>query len=253
MFSVHLRITIGTIFAEMNSPYFFEPFSDISSIQLSEQSVHHAMNVLRMRVGDKLNIVNGKGLLAKCKLSSIQKRDCVIEVLEIHQQEVPVSNLHIAIAFTKNPARIEWFLEKACEIGIHTITPLLCSRSEKTHFKKERFEKILVSAMLQSKQSFLPMLHEPMKLQEVLQLPADIRCIAHCELGQERIALMACIENQKEILILIGPEGDFTSEEIHLCLQQNCKAVTLGNTRLRTETAGLFACCIFNNQIQHHA
>jgi 16S rRNA (uracil1498-N3)-methyltransferase len=157
--------------------------------------------------------------------------------------------LHIAISFTKNPARIEWFLEKATEIGINRITPLVTKRSEKIHFKKDRFEKILVSAMLQSKQTFLPQLSEASPLETILEAKDTLKCIAHCEDDMDRIHLNQFIKPQKNTLILIGPEGDFTKEEIHLCLSKECRAVSLGDHRLRTETAGLFACVIFNAQL----
>jgi len=235
----------------MSIPYFYELFTDPSHISLSEQSVHHAMNVLRMKTGDGLIITNGKGSRLQCKITHAGKRDCQIEVLKTLPSDIEhrTSQLHIAIAFTKNPARIEWFLEKATEIGIQKITALITNRSEKIHFKKERFEKILVSAMLQSQQYFLPILNEATLLEEVLNGKETFKFIAHCEEGQERVPLSKQTNPLKDTLILIGPEGDFTPEEIHLCLQQNCQPVSLGQNRLRTETAGLFACVVFNAQI----
>ena len=233
----------------MSIPYFFEPYTDFSHITLNEASVHHAIHVLRMKLGDQLIVTNGKGYKAICKIINLSKRDCAIEVIDSEIIRVPIGNLHIAIAFTKNPARIEWFLEKATEIGIHTITPLISKRSEKIHFKKDRFEKILISAMLQSKSCFLPILNEATSLVDVLNGDEEIKCIAHCEEDQERYHLKNHIQEKKNTLILIGPEGDFTKEEIHLCLEKNCKPATLGNSRLRTETAGLFACVVFNSQI----
>ena len=126
----------------MSIPYFYEPFSDISHLVLSETSAHHALHVLRMKVGDPLNVTNGKGELAICRISHTTKKECHIEVVDLLASNIEhrASNLHIAIAFTKNPARIEWFLEKATEIGIQTITPVMTKRSEKIHCKKERFE-----------------------------------------------------------------------------------------------------------------
>ncbi len=235
----------------MSIPYFYEPFSDFSHIALSENSVHHALNVLRMKPGSELNVTNGRGDSARCRIIGTSKKECHIEVLDSHSSsnKQQASKLHIAISFTKNPARIEWFLEKATEIGIQMITPLITKRSEKIHFKKERFEKIMISAMLQSQQTFLPVLNEATLLEEVIKGPELLKCIAHCEEDKDRIQLKDCIEAQKDTLILIGPEGDFTPEEIHLCLQHQCKPVSLGRNRLRTETAGLFACVVFNAQI----
>ncbi len=235
----------------MNRPYFYEKFTVASEIALSETSAHHALHVLRMKTGDELFITNGLGDLALFRIFNATKKECDIQLIELQPSDIEprTSNLHIAISFTKNPARIEWFLEKATEIGIQTITPLLTKRSEKIYFKKERFEKILISAMLQSQQSFLPVLNEATSLEQVLKGSEDIKCIAHCEQDEKRIHLKDCIEAKKNTLILIGPEGDFTKEEIHLCLHQNCKPVSFGTNRLRTETAGLFACAVFNAQI----
>jgi 16S rRNA (uracil1498-N3)-methyltransferase len=235
----------------MSIPYFYEPFSDVSHIVLSENSVHHALHVLRMKTGSELFVTNGRGEAARCSIIGTSKKDCHIEVVEspIASSKQQASKLHIAISFTKNPARIEWFLEKATEIGIQAITPLITKRSEKIHFKKERFEKIMVSAMLQSQQTFLPTLHEATLLEDVIKGIEQVKCIAHCEEDKVRIQLKDGIQPQKDTLILIGPEGDFTPEEIHLCLQQQCKPVSLGRNRLRTETAGLFACVVFNAQI----
>lgn len=235
----------------MNHPLFYEKFTDTNLITLSEPSMHHALHVLRMKTGDPLIVTNGQGMMAECILEQQSKRECSVQVVRLITSDIEprTSNLHIAIAFTKNPARIEWFLEKATEIGVQTITPLITKRSEKIYFKRERFEKILVSAMLQSQQCYLPTLNEASSLENVLKGPEEVKLIAHCEDDSERIHLSECIRAKKNTLILIGPEGDFTNEEINLCLGQKFKPVLLGNHRLRTETAGLFACVVFNSQI----
>jgi 16S rRNA (uracil1498-N3)-methyltransferase len=235
----------------MNLPFFYEKFNDTDHISFSETSSHHALHVLRMKVGDELLITNGEGSLAKCKISHATKKECNVELIQsiTSKPENRKPKLHIAISFTKNPARIEWFLEKATEIGIHSITPLITKRSEKIYIKRERFEKILISAMLQSQQSYLPKLNDASTLESVLQGNEELKFIAHCVEEAERNNLKDSLANPKNSIILIGPEGDFTKDEIHLCLQHNCKTVSLGSNRLRTETAGLFACVVFNSQI----
>lgn len=232
----------------MSLPYFYEPNVTSGAIALSDTSFHHAVHVLRMRSGDLLNLTDGRGTLHRCRIEEMSKRDCRLSLLETITFPPPKTSLHIAISFTKNPSRMEWFLEKATEIGIQHITPLLCQRSEKVHMKTDRIEKIMVSAMLQSQQTYLPVLHPQAHLADVLDGPEPIKCIAHCVDGIERHALSAILKPQKNTLILIGPEGDFTPEEITSCLA-SCQAVTLGEKRLRTETAGLFACVVFNSQI----
>lgn len=235
----------------MNLPLFYEKFTDTNHITFSEASAHHALHVLRMKTGDRLIVTNGQGMMVECVLDQQSKRDCSIQIVRLLTSETGhrTSNLHLAIAFTKNPARIEWLLEKATEIGVQTITPLITKRSEKIHFKRERFEKILVSAMLQSQQCYLPILNEATPIEEILKGSEEVKLIAHCEEDGKRVHLNECVEPNKNTLILIGPEGDFTMDEINLCLGHNCKPVLLGNHRLRTETAGLFACVVFNSQI----
>lgn len=232
----------------MSLPYFYEPDCGTGVIAFSDASFHHAAHVLRMRSGDLLQLTDGRGALHRCRIDRMDKHACRLTLLETHHIPPPPASLHLAISFTKNPARIEWFLEKATEIGVQSITPLLCRRSEKVHQKTERFEKILVSAMLQSQQAYLPVLHPPTPLAEVIQGSEELKCIAHCLEGGERRSLQDVLQPQKNTLILIGPEGDFTAEEITSCLA-TCQAVTLGQKRLRTETAGLFACVVFNSQL----
>lgn len=232
----------------MSLPYFYEPGCSTGAIALSDASFHHASHVLRMRSGDLLQLTDGRGTLHRCRIDEMDKRACRLTLLDTQYIAPPGASLHLAISFTKNPSRIEWFLEKATEIGVQSITPLLCRRSEKVHQKTERFEKILVSAMLQSQQAYLPLLHPPTPLDAVLQGSEEVKCIAHCVENGERRSLQEVLQPQKNTLILIGPEGDFTPEEITSCLPV-CEAVSLGQKRLRTETAGLFACVVFNSQI----
>ncbi|HNB81559.1 MAG TPA: RsmE family RNA methyltransferase [Chitinophagaceae bacterium] len=226
----------------MSLPYFFET----EGYALSEESMHHALHVLRMKAGDECMICNGQGLSHRMRILEATKKNCSLSLIESYQAPVPSNRLHIAVSFTRNPARIEWFLEKACEMGVQKITPLLTKRCEKVHFKRERYQKILVSAMLQSQQVFLPELSEPAELASLLKQSDELKLLAHCLREQPRTAFATKVQGQKNILILIGPEGDFTPDEIDLCLREGACAVDLGSRRLRTETAALYTCAVFN-------
>jgi 16S rRNA (uracil1498-N3)-methyltransferase len=230
----------------MAYPFFYEQFDHTEFIQLSEASIHHIMHVLRMKKGEQFWLTNGKGVKCRTLLTDVSKRDCAFEIVETIVEEKSSNNFHLAISFTKNPSRIEWMLEKTTEIGVSEITPLITKRSEKIFFKKERFEKILVSAMLQSQQTFLPIINEPIYFEEILKSTEAIKLIAHC-LEDEKNAMRNELKDNQSAIILIGPEGDFTPEEINAATQNNFIPVSLGNKRLRTETAGLYACVVFNS------
>jgi len=247
--STFLPFTLFSYFRHMSLPYFFEPFESSDIIVLSEANMHYMMHVLRMKVGEQCWITNGKGIRCLATITSASKRSCTITSGECIQSFTPPSSLHLAIAFTKNPARIEWLLEKATEVGIGYITPLITHRSEKIHWKQERYEKILTAAMLQSQQTWLPVLNEATRLENLITCDADIKCIAWCEEHNDKNALLLHIQNDKKTIILVGPEGDFTSDEVHLCMQHGFKPVSLGSNRLRTETAGLYACVVYNSLI----
>jgi len=151
----------------------------------------------------------------------------------------------VAISLLKNTSRFEWFLEKSTEIGISEIIPLICHRTERQHFRHDRMNNILIAAMLQSQQAWLPMLHEPKKFSEILASSHQQKFIAHCEQQQKQAIKDGALTN--DILFLIGPEGDFTPEEIGMALQHSFQPVSLGNTRLRTETAGVVASTLLMN------
>jgi len=230
----------------MSLPYFYEPFTDAGSLSLNDDNLHYMLQVLRMRSGDACWITHGKGVKVRCTLTVTGKRSGYLTPGEVVEDRSEISGLHLAIAFTKNPSRIEWLLEKATEIGVGCITPLQTQRSEKLHWKKERFEKILVSAMLQSQQTRLPVLQEAQTLQDVLQGDETLRCIAWCDAHSEKRNLAQVLKKNTKTLLLIGPEGDFAADEVHLCLQHACMPVSLGPHRLRTETAGLYATVVYN-------
>ncbi len=227
-------------------PFFYEHFDGAGPLTLSDANMHYMLNVLRMKEGETICLVNGKGQRAEAKLKNVTKRAADLEIAALSTDTQRSPHLHIAIAFTKNAARMEWFLEKAAELGIEQITPLLTHRSERTFFKKERFEKILVAAMLQSQQSFLPVLNEPASINELVTGTTTQKFIAYCGHEAKKLSLAEVLKPSCNTLFLIGPEGDFTQDEVHLCLQHHFVPVQLGSNRLRTETAGLYVCTLFN-------
>ena len=233
----------------MDKPRFYEEFDSPYDVDLSDTTLHHMLHVLRMRSGEEALILNGRGLRCLIRLDRIDKKGVAFTLLQSEEMIDTRPALHLGIAFTKNPARMEWLLEKATEIGLHTLIPLITKRGEKTHFKRERFEKIIVSAFLQSKQDFLPQLLEPQPLSEVLAQAPEQRFIAWCDEESPRKALPQVLKKNENALILIGPEGDFSLEEVNLCTEHGCQPIHLGPTRLRTETAGLYACVLFNAQL----
>ncbi|MEM8508594.1 MAG: 16S rRNA (uracil(1498)-N(3))-methyltransferase [Bacteroidota bacterium] len=214
----------------------------VTEFFFSPEESKHISRVLRKKEGDILEITNGKGQMFSAKILEAHAEKCKAQIVET--QHCTPSNyvLHIGIAPTKQNDRFEWFLEKATEIGIARITPLLCDHSERKSIKPERLEKVLQAAMKQSLQAYLPQLRPLTPLKEFLTTTsADIKFIAHCSKG-EKAELKRKLQPDKEVLILIGPEGDFSEKEIDAALQQGYSAVSLGQNRLRTETAAIVAC-----------
>jgi 16S rRNA (uracil1498-N3)-methyltransferase len=212
-----------------------------NEIILSAEESKHATKVLRKKEGDVLNFTDGKGYFYKAEITVADTRKCRLKLVSTEQKEKQHNyHLHIAIAPTKNMDRFEWFLEKATEIGIDEITPIICSRSARKIIKTERCTRILLSAMKQSLKFHLPKLNEAISFNDFLKQDYEgSNYIAHCEDGEKKELK---IENKTDnYLILIGPEGDFSQKEIDLALQNKFKAVSLGASRLRTETAGIIA------------
>ena len=217
-----------------------------NEIILSAEESKHATKVLRKKEGDILNFTDGKGGFYKAKITIADTRKSRLQVVSTEQKEKQHNyHLHIAIAPTKNMDRFEWFLEKATEIGIDEITPIICSRSERKVIKTERGNRILLSAMKQSLKFHLPKLNEAITLKEFLTQDFEgNKYIAHCQQGK-KIELRA-EEKVKQTTVLIGPEGDFSASEIEIALQNQFKSVSLGTSRLRTETAGLVTVLTIN-------
>jgi len=220
---------------------FFQPAVSEGVNHLTAEESYHAFRVLRLSVGDEIKITDGKGVIYQAQITSIDSKKCVFKA-NTHEK-IPDKNfrIHIAIAPTKNADRIEWFVEKAVEIGIHEISFILCKNSERKVLNIERIEKIAVSAMKQSQQPWIPTLHPLQPLNDILKQQADQKFIGHVD-SSNPVHLKAIAKPNKSYLVLIGPEGDFSNEELNTALQAGFEKVSLGENRLRTETAGLTAC-----------
>ena len=221
-------------------PYFFQStINNQQKIILNEETSKHCVRVLRMQVGEQLQLTSGNGDLFTVEIIDANKNACVVKKIDEFFTAKNNKKISIAISPLKNTNRFEWFLEKATELGVTTITPLICKRTEKQHFKFERMQNILIAAMLQSQQCYLPQLLEPIAANDFIKNAATkTKLIAHC-LDEEKKQIQDF--KSDDVLMLIGPEGDFTEEEIEFALQHQFKPVSLGNTRLRTETAGVVA------------
>ncbi|MFL9845547.1 16S rRNA (uracil(1498)-N(3))-methyltransferase [Flavobacterium rhizosphaerae] len=222
---------------------FYNPditFTD-TSFTFDKDESRHIVKVLRKKEGDIIHITNGKGYLFTSEITSAQEKKCEVKITAQQFFEPMPYQLHLAVAPTKMNDRYEWFLEKAVEIGISEITPILCDHSERTVFKADRFEKILQSAMKQSLQYYMPVLHEPEAYKDFISKERKGQLfIAHCEETDKKL-LKTELRPKQPITLLIGPEGDFSTQEIEAALAKNYIPVSLGNTRLRTETAAIVA------------
>lgn len=223
---------------------FYNPDIDESteSFSFDKEESRHIIKVLRKKDSDILHVTNGLGLLFETEITLASDNKCIVQVLSIIKSPEPKFHLHLAVAPTKMNDRFEWFLEKATEIGIQEITPIICDRSERKVINLERFEKIILSAMKQSNETYLPKLNEAISFKEfVKQQNKGLQLIAHCE-ETDKKSLKDILKPNESVTMLIGPEGDFSEKEIALALENNYQPVTLGNTRLRTETAAIVAC-----------
>ena len=222
---------------------------DISGAEafLNEAESKHAIKVLRLHNDDTIQLVDGKGGFYKTKISDANPKKCRLKITNTQTDFGKKDfHLHIAIAPTKNIDRFEWFLEKVTEIGIDEITTLLTEHSERKTVKTERLEKILISAMKQSVKAYLPILNEIAPFHDLVSTATcKNKFIAHCNDG-EKNHLKNAVEKGEDVLVLIGPEGDFSPDEIKFAKEHGFREISLGNSRLRTETAGVIACHIVN-------
>ncbi|WP_272150382.1 16S rRNA (uracil(1498)-N(3))-methyltransferase [Tenacibaculum aiptasiae] len=222
---------------------FFNPniTPDTKEITFEKEESRHIVRVLRKKEGDILHITNGNGYLFFAEIIIPNDKKCLATIIK-KEEKTNHRNyyLHVAIAPTKNNDRLEWFLEKATEIGIDEITPIICDNSERKVVKTERLSKIIQSAMKQSLQFTLPKLNTPVKFSEFIKSDfSEQTFIAHCEENTEKVFLKNIVKPNSKYTILIGPEGDFSTKEIDSCLYKNFTPISLGENRLRTETAGL--------------
>lgn len=229
---------------------FYEPDILTNGGTLSEDESKHCVKVLRHNNGDAIRIIDGKGTRVTATITDASPRACRVKTETTETKPPPTQQCHIAIAPTKSSDRFEWFLEKSTETGVDRITPLLCHQSERKQIKPQRLERVITAATKQSLRLWHPVLEELTSIKEFLQkdFPDAAKFIAYCETEdrKELVDELKKTGSEKEILVLIGPEGDFSEEEIRLAKEQGFVPVSLGPNRLRTETAGIAACMIVN-------
>lgn len=226
---------------------FYQPRIREGVNQLDAEESRHCTRVLRKRTGDSIRLTDGQGFFYDAVIEDDSQRECRFQITATHQVQPNSCTIHIAVAPTKNADRIEWFVEKATEFGIDRITLLSCQHSERTFIKTERLEKVALSAMKQSLKAYLPVISPLTPFHELVRSATEQhRYIAHVD-GSNPLHLQnAAHDRQASYLVLIGPEGDFSADELQLALSAGFLKVSLGKSRLRTETAALAACHILN-------
>lgn len=233
----------------MQLPYFYERqiLQGQTLLTLGEETSRHCIQVLRMQEADQLELTDGAGNLHTVSIAKADKRNMVVKVTQSRFFSQPEKKITIAISLLKNTSRFEWFLEKATEIGVNRILPLRCTRTERQNFRGARLQNILVAAMLQSRQVWLPFLAEPASLLTTLQGdPNRQKMVAYC--GEAEKNEVQTIPVKEDATLYIGPEGDFTPEEIELAISHGAIPVSLGKNRLRSETAGIVAATLLINR-----
>lgn len=233
----------------MQLPFFFEEnLPGEETFVLSEETSKHIVQVLRMHEDEKLLITNGKGQVLTTRLVKANKKNAEVQIIRKTVSPKIIPQISVGISFIKNTNRFEWFLEKAAEIGVASIIPIICERTEKSHYRYDRMKNILVSAMLQSRQAWLPALHQPINFKMIIEDNRyENRYIAHC-IDDEKNHLSREVTSGRDQIVLIGPEGDFTREEVGAALKNNYIPVSIGETRLRTEAAGIVAAVLLLNK-----
>ena len=223
---------------------FYAPDVTLPLYTLNDEESKHCVRVLRLRQGDTLHLTDGRGSLHRCEIVEAHQHHCTVKIVETQSEygRRPYS-LTMAVAPTKNIDRYEWFLEKATEVGVDRIVPIECDHSERRTIKHEREERVITSAVKQSIKAYHPTLDEMTDIKKLISAPFEGRkFIAHCDSSfEKRDYLPSIIKKTENILILIGPEGDFSPEEIKFALENGFEAISLGNQRLRTGTAAVAA------------
>jgi 16S rRNA (uracil1498-N3)-methyltransferase len=219
-----------------------------SIVTLEPDTAKHIWQVLRMDEGDKLLLTDGKGTVANGEIQYVERHKCNVMVLDTAFEERSNKQLHLCVGFTKNNSRNEWLLEKATELGVASITPVATERFQRIHIRNDRWGKILQSTILQSQQSYLPELLPMMSLKEALKHHATVsqKLIAHCIADEQKHPLHEMLKTSQDAVVFIGPEGDFSPEEVSLCIGSGFAPISLGTQRLRTETAAITVAAYFN-------
>ena len=227
--------------------FFYTPEITDNTYTFSKEESRHCIKVLRKKVGDEINLVDGKGTLYNTVIFDDNLKACKVEVKKKERNFNKRSyRIHMVVSPTKNIGRFEWFLEKVTELGVDEITPIICQNSERKVIKLERLNKILVAAMKQSLKAYLPQLNKTVSWKKFIQQKFNTdRFIAHCGEGR-KTPLKQWLKPQQDVMILIGPEGDFSDEEVREAMSSGFVPVSLGKSRLRTETAAVAACHTIN-------
>ena len=225
---------------------FYTPKINSEIYILDPDESRHCLKVLRLKIGDEIFLTDGKGNLYKCELIEDNPKKCTVRVIDIQKEyEKREVKIHIAVAPTKNISRFEWFLEKATEIGVDEITPIICEHSERRIIKHDRLNKIITAALKQSLKAYHPVLNEMQTFKKFMDLDfAGEKYIGFCEDNPE--FLKKVYPKGKDVLIMIGPEGDFSKKEIQIAKEKGFIPISLGGSRLRTETAAVVACHSIN-------
>lgn len=225
---------------------FYQPQLPDGVLHLDPDESKHCIKVLRKRSGDTIRVTDGKGAFYDVVLTEADSRACSFQISSKVSEPIRNYSIHIAISPTKNADRIEWFVEKAVELGIDTITLLECKNTERSYLKTERLEKVAISAMTQSLKASLPAIHSLTDFSNLITTSkASSKFIAFVDHTNPH-HLKDVAQAGSDYLLLIGPEGDFSSQELSLAVTHNFQKVSLGSSRLRTETAGMAACHILN-------
>jgi len=227
---------------------FYTPDIKNDSYTLSQEESKHCIKVLRLKVGSKVQLINGKGKLFICEITDANPKRCSVKVIETKEQQGRKSyRMHIAVAPTKNNTRFETFLEKATEIGVDEIIPFISQYSERKVIKHERLDKVIISATKQSKAFFKPIFHELTSFEKITNSNfKGEKYIAHCYDTDTKKHIKEVYTKGKDVLILIGPEGDFSKEEVQHAISEGFTEISISDARLRTETAGIVACQIID-------
>jgi 16S rRNA (uracil1498-N3)-methyltransferase len=229
---------------------FYTPDLTADFYTLSEEESKHAVRVLRLKTGDRIQLIDGKGGFYTAEIIEDHQKRCSVKIISAEKNSGKRSwNLHLAVAPTKNNDRMEWFIEKATETGIDEITPIECDNSERTVIKTERLNKVAISAIKQSMKAYLPLINDLTDFKKFIEKTASFdgqKFIAHCHSRDVLPHIKNLYTPQQNALILIGPEGDFSAAEVKTAVDNGFKEISLGQSRLRTETAALYACTVIN-------